>query len=65
MTQDEIVEMAVQAGFDEHHAKFDLRIETFANLVAAHKCEELARKMEKMPFGDTAASFALWIREQK
>jgi hypothetical protein len=36
MTQDEIIEMAIQAGFDEHHAKFDTRIENFAKLVAAH-----------------------------
>ena len=36
MTQDEIIEMARQAGFDEHHAKFDTRIEAFAKLVAKH-----------------------------
>ena len=34
MTQDEIIALAVQAGFDEHQAKFDTRIEAFANLVA-------------------------------
>jgi hypothetical protein len=34
MTQDEIIEMAREAGFDEHHAQFDLRIERFAKLVA-------------------------------
>jgi hypothetical protein len=27
--------------------------------------EEIADKIGKMPFGDTAASFAVWIREQK
>jgi hypothetical protein len=27
--------------------------------------DEIATKIEKMPFGDTAASFAVWIREQK
>ena len=27
--------------------------------------EEIAAKIGKMPFGDTAASFAVWIREQK
>jgi hypothetical protein len=35
MTQDEIIEMAKQIGFDEHHAKFDTRIQAFAKLVAA------------------------------
>ena len=27
--------------------------------------EEIAAKIGAMPFGDTAASFAVWIREQK
>ena len=27
--------------------------------------DEIAKKIEAMPFGDTAASFAVWIREQK
>jgi len=34
-SQDEIIEMARQAGFDEHQAKFDTRIEAFAKLVAS------------------------------
>jgi hypothetical protein len=27
--------------------------------------DEIAKKIEAMPFGDTAASFAVWIKEQK
>lgn len=27
--------------------------------------DEIADKISRMPFGDTAASFAVWIREQK
>ena len=27
--------------------------------------DEIAKKIEAMPFGDTAASFAVWIREHK
>lgn len=27
--------------------------------------DEISDKISKMPFGDTAASFAVWIREQK
>ena len=27
--------------------------------------DEIATKIDQMPFGDTAASFAVWIREQK
>lgn len=26
--------------------------------------EKLAKKIEKLPFGDTAQSFAIWVREQ-
>lgn len=29
------------------------------------KLEVMARKCEQMPFGDTAASFAAWIRGHK
>lgn len=39
-------------------------LERFAALVSAAKCKELADQIDKMPFGDTAASFAVWIREQ-
>jgi hypothetical protein len=49
MTQDEIIEMAVQAGYDEHHAKFDTRFETFAKLVADKKHQELCRLAEEAP----------------
>jgi len=44
-------------------------IEHFAALVRADErnatLDEIADKIGKMPFGDTAASFAVWIREQK
>jgi len=46
MTQDEILDkeevlkMAVQAGYDEHQAKFDTRITAFAKLVAEKAREE-------------------------
>jgi hypothetical protein len=39
-------------------------IETFAKLIEQRKCQEIAAKCEKLPFGDTAQSFATWIREQ-
>ena len=42
MTQDEIIEMAKQAGYDEHHAKFDTRIEALAKLVAEKEREVVA-----------------------
>ena len=67
--QDEIIEMARQAdclhvNLTGDKAKALERLEAFAKLVEERKCQELANKIEKMPFGDTAASFAVWIREQ-
>jgi hypothetical protein len=39
MTKEEIIELAKQAGFEEHQAKFDTRFEPFAKLVAEHERE--------------------------
>ena len=68
MTQDEIKAMAKEAGmmvFEDGYVDcYFYDLERFAKLVAAHKCEELAKKIEAMPFRDTAASFAKWVREQ-
>jgi len=47
MTQDEIIEMAKQVGWDEHHAKFDTRIQDFAKLVAQHEREACAKIVEE------------------
>ena len=40
MNKEEIIELAKQSGWDEHHAKFDLRIEKFAELVAKKERDE-------------------------
>ena len=40
MTQDEIIEMAKQAGYDEHQAKFDTRIEAIAKLILEKAFEQ-------------------------
>ena len=42
MTKEEIIEMARQAGFEEHQAKFDTRFEPFAKLIAEHEREACA-----------------------
>ena len=34
-------------------------------LAENQKLDEIANKIAAMPFGDTAASFAVWIKEQK
>ena len=39
MTKEEIIELAKQAGFEEHQAKFDTRFEPFAKLVAEKERE--------------------------
>ena len=41
---------------DWGHREHDIRNETL---------EEIASAISAMPFGDTAASFATWIRQQK
>ena len=53
MTQDEIIEMAKQAGFEEHQAKFDTRFEPFAKLVADKEREACAIECEKIALGFT------------
>lgn len=40
-------------------------LERFHTLTRNATLDEIADKISKMPFGDTAASFAVWIREQK
>ena len=58
-----IIEMARQAKLpnsDLYHGN----LEAFAKLVEQNKIKEIADKCEKLPFGDTAQSFAAWIREQ-
>ena len=52
MTKEEIIEMARQAGFDEHHAKFDTRIETFAKLVAEKEREAFKQIIRETPFSN-------------
>jgi hypothetical protein len=49
MTQDEIIEMAVQAGMTEEIAAFNISIiETFAKLVAAKEREAIANVFQEM-----------------
>ena len=66
MTDDEIRELAKKAGFDWGFIKQEgLRhgMIDFAHLVAQQERERIAKKLEQLPFGDTAASFAIYVRE--
>lgn len=46
MTKEEMIELAKQAGFEEHQAKFDTRFEPFAKLVAEKEREACAEICE-------------------
>lgn len=43
----------------------DKEFEDFANLVRNQVLEEVAQEFEKMPFGNTSASFAAFVRNMK
>ena len=47
MTKEDIIELAKQAGFEEHQAKFDTRFEPFARLVAEHEREKVTKERDK------------------
>jgi hypothetical protein len=62
MTQDEIIEMAVQAGMAEEIAAFNIPIiEAFAKLIAAKEREACA-KVAEHSFGAIGSTIALAIR---
>jgi hypothetical protein len=46
-------------------AAIDHNIKVMVDKAVNDKLDEIATKIAAMPFGDTAASFAVWIREQK
>lgn len=41
----------------------DMRI--MARMIQQATLNELANRIDRMPFGDTAASFSIWVREQR
>ena len=41
MTKEDIIRMAIEAGWDAHHAEFDTRIQTFAAFVASAERREI------------------------
>jgi hypothetical protein len=64
--QDEIIEMARQAGigWGEGIGGMPDFLKAFAKLIEERKLKEVSSACERLPFGDTAQSFAIWIREQ-
>ena len=51
MTKEDIIRMAIEAGWDAHHAEFDTRIQTFAALVASAEREACAKVCEEYAIG--------------
>ena len=65
-----VIEMAREAGGGLESDYINISaLERFAELVRADErnatLDEIAAKIDQMPFGDTAASFAVWIRGQR
>ncbi len=74
MNREDILRMAHEARFyvkdDEAYSpsnqedhELTEHLEHFATLVAQQENERIARKIEQLPFGDTSASFAVYVRE--
>ena len=64
MTREDIIRTALEVGFyDGEVNKCQLMLERFAYLIAQQERERIAKKIEQLPFGDTAASFGVYIRE--
>jgi len=62
MNREDVIKLAIENTING--LKFDedglLR---FAYLVAQQERERIAKKIEQLPFGDTAASFGVYVRE--
>jgi hypothetical protein len=48
MNKEEIILMAIEAGWDAHHAEFDTRIQTFAVLVASVERSACAKQLDAL-----------------
>jgi len=67
MTQQEIIEMAIKAELnlyvhDLTEKQYIQVIEAFAKLVAEKERERISQKIAQLPFGDTAQSFSIWVK---
>ena len=70
MKLDELEKMAQQtAAYGVHpsgefiYSFYTEQLQAFAQLIAEHERERIAKKIEQLPFGDTSASFAIYVRE--
>ena len=64
MTIEGIIRMAKEAGFSDGEVDYIQSIIIhFATLVAQQERERIATKIAQLPFGDTAASFSVYVKE--
>ena len=64
MTREDVTRIALEVGFDDGEVDMcQLMLENFAYLVAKQERERIATKIAQLPFGDTAASFSVYIKE--
>ena len=67
MNREEIIRMAREAGLvDNDFEPSEWCVHeymAFAALIAFAERERIAKKIEQLPFGDTSASFAIYVRE--
>lgn len=67
MTKDQVIQMAKEVGLPHWYQTGGVVNEAllikFADLVAQQERKRIAQKIEQLPFGDTSASFAIYVRE--
>jgi hypothetical protein len=64
MNREDVIRIALEVGFyDGEVDKCQLMLERFAYLVAKQERERIATKIAQLPFGDTAASFSVYVKE--
>jgi hypothetical protein len=64
MTREDVTRIALEVGFDDGEVNMcQLMLENFAYLVAKQERERIATKIAQLPFGDTAASFSVYVKE--
>jgi hypothetical protein len=65
MTQQEIIEMVKQSGLVfllEAGFMCHQEVKDFAKLVAEKERERISQKIAQLPFGDTAQSLSIWVK---
>ena len=68
MERDEVIKLAQESGMElyglgKNRERFLNHLERFAALLAFAERQRIAKKIEKLPFGDTSQSFAVWVRQ--